>query len=385
MGLNRVGGKDQNVVPLVLSMSIRDYLATAALSMSHISPPSPLPESTAQPTMNAVESTFNKRILPEYDPTRPLDEDLPDDEDNDGFGDDGDGHGAPSDDEDGDLPSSIHPPPGWLMASFKANLQVVKDSVIGHGASTKVTICQFPAHLTHHSGMSDSVLTLMRCCFQNGMGAKQFSDSLRVLHRHRYEMLEVEYLQTIESRARASPSLCQTYEPFPLFNDKTERGLNTIVPSAQWCHDVYDNFIEAHEHEYHQHTVILSGEVLAIDHSFKPCIIFTDFIGDKKFLEESFPSLRAGIRPITQHGDLEMMELPSQVKIVVQKSTSQIEAMVLSLITSMPDDEESVLIVGLDSEWSVDLDARRLGLNDCRQTAIVQLAYKDTIWIFQIA
>ncbi|KAK0477552.1 hypothetical protein IW261DRAFT_1632885 [Armillaria novae-zelandiae] len=54
------------------------------------------------------------------------------------------------------------------------------------------------------------------------------------------------------------------------------------------------------------------------------------------------------------------MELPSQVKVVVQKSTSQIEATVLSLITSMPENEESVLV-----------------------TAIVQLAYKDTIWIFQ--
>ncbi|KAK0500418.1 hypothetical protein EDD18DRAFT_1438914 [Armillaria luteobubalina] len=513
MGLNRVGGKDQNVAPLVSSMRLpgthtghplapvfRSQQAMAALSMSHISPPSPLPESTTQPTMDAVESTFNERILPEYDPTQPLDEDLPDDED-DGFGDDKDGHGAPSDDENGDLPSSICPPPGWLMASFEANLQVVKDSVIGHGASTKVTIykwlrsfwlprtntffilqqhnispsslynprffywdplalvdqiqcykpecdaywlmgvrykcncCavtlqswdthvlaklpvmlagQFPAHLTHRSGMSDSVLTLMWCCFQNGMGAKQFSDSLQVLHRRRYEMLEVEYLQTIESRARASPSLCQTYEPFPLFNDKTEQGLNTIVPSAQWCHDVYDNFIEAHEHKYHQHTAMLSGEIckhiakisgetvfsglltmtneygqicicdlvptkaysqfsLALTrmrHSLEmygliqPHIIFTDFMGDKKFLEELFPSLRAGIRPITQHGDLEMMELPLQVKIVVQKSTSQIEATVLSLIASMPDDKESVLIVGLDSEWS--------------------LAYKDTIWIFQL-
>ncbi|SJL12112.1 uncharacterized protein ARMOST_15533 [Armillaria ostoyae] len=116
----------------------------------------------------------------------------------------------------------------------------------------------------------------------------------------------------------------------------------------------------------------------------QPHIIFTDFMGDKKFLKEAFPSLRAGIRPITQHGDLEMMEFPLHVKVVIQKSTSQIEATVLSLITSMPDNKESVLVVGLDSEWSVDLDARHLGLNDRRQTAIVQLAYKDMIWIFQL-
>ncbi|PBK95300.1 hypothetical protein ARMGADRAFT_795222 [Armillaria gallica] len=558
---NRVG-KHQNIISpssMILPGTymgrpvapiFRSQQATATSSMSHILPPPLPPESATQATMEAAIGSLNERILPEYDPTRPLDEDSPDDDDDNGFGDDGDGHEAPNDDEDRDLPSSVRPPPGWLMASFEANLQIVKDSVIGHGASTKITIydrlksfwlpridtffilqqrditpsllynprffywdplalvdqircyksgcighltrhgywrrprrivdledaywlmgvqykcncCavtlqswdtrvlaklpetlagQFPAHLTHRSGMSDSVLTLMRCCFQNGMGAKQFSDSLRVMHRRRYEMLEVEYLQIIESRARTSTSLHQMYEPFPPFDDKTDRGLNTIIPSAQWCRDVYDNFIEIHEHEYHQHTAMLSGEVLAIDHSFKICkhiakiagqtvfsglltmtnefgqirvcdlvptkahsqfslaltrmrhsletygltqprIIFTDFMGDKNFLEEAFPSLRAGIRPITQHGDLETMELPSHVKVVVQKSTLQIEATVLSLIASMPDDEESVLVIGLDSEWSVDLDARRLGLNDRRQTAIVQLAYKDTIWIFQL-
>ncbi|KAK0462160.1 hypothetical protein IW261DRAFT_1428185 [Armillaria novae-zelandiae] len=250
--------------------------------------------------MEAIASTLHKRILPDYDPTQPLDEDLPDDKD-----DNGDGHEAPNDDEDHDPPPSIHPPPSWLMASFEANLQLVKDSVIGHGASTKITIyehlrsfgchiathssffnnmtflppCytipasstgirwplwtksgvtsllaldishgmgigidhvvsliwrtrtglwtlagQFPAHLTHHSGMSDSVLILMQCCFQNGMGAKQFSDSLQVMHHRRYEMLEVKYLQIVESRAKALTSLHQTYQPFPSFDDKTVKS-----------------------------------------------------------------------------------------------------------------------------------------------------------------
>ncbi|KAK0246140.1 hypothetical protein EDD85DRAFT_944545 [Armillaria nabsnona] len=50
----------------------------------------------------------------------------------------------------------------------------------------------------------------------------------------------------------------------------------------------------------------------------------------------------------------------------------------------MPEKEESVLVVGLDSEWSVDPDAQHLGHNDCRQTAIVQIAYNNNIWIFQL-
>ncbi len=332
--------------------------------------------------LNTDSAIDVERIVPEYDPLRPLDNDSPDDEDDEGTGDDGDGHAAPEDDEDCDLPAGIRPPPSWLMDAFQTNLQVVKAAVVGHGAGAKVTIydqlksfwlphvntffllqrrdispsllynprffywdplalidrlscpqsqcagwltrhgywrrprrivdledvywlmgvrykcnccsgtyqswdsrvlsrlpeplaTQFPAHLTHRSGMSDSVFTMMRCCFQNGMGAKQFSDSLRVMHRRRYEMLEVQYLQTIQARAKGSASFNQIFEPFPAFNEKNDRGLNTIVPSAQWCRDIYDNFIESHEHEYHQHTAMLSSEVMAIDHSFKVCAFVT--------------------------------------------------------------------------------------------------------------
>ena len=103
------------------------------------------------------------------------------------------------------------------------------------------------------------------------MGAKQFSDSLHVMHRWHYEMLEVQYLQTIQARVTASVSFGQLFKPFPLFDEKGDQGLNTIIPSVQWCRNIYDNFIEAHEHEYHQHTALLSSEVMAIDHSFKVC------------------------------------------------------------------------------------------------------------------
>ncbi|KAK0477551.1 hypothetical protein IW261DRAFT_1565862 [Armillaria novae-zelandiae] len=119
---------DRSIAPIFRSRRRQ----VAASSVSHILPPS---ESVAQPTMEAIASTLHERILPDYDPTQPLDEDLPDNED-----DNGDGHEAPNDDEDCDLPPSVCLPPSWLMASFEVNLQLVKDSVIGHGTSTKITI-----------------------------------------------------------------------------------------------------------------------------------------------------------------------------------------------------------------------------------------------------
>lgn len=101
------------------------------------------------------------------------------------------------------------------------------------------------------------------------------SDSLHVMHCHCYKMLEVQYLQTIQARAKGSALFNQIFEPFPASDEKNDWGLNTIVPSAQWCRDIYDNFLESHEHEYHQHTAMLSSEVMAIDHSFKVCAFVT--------------------------------------------------------------------------------------------------------------
>lgn len=70
---------------------------------------------------------------------------------------------------------------------------------------------EFPAHLSHRSGVSNGVFSMMQRCFQNGMGAKQFSDSLNTLHCRRYEMLEVQYLQTIIASFQKT-SIQRTYD-----------------------------------------------------------------------------------------------------------------------------------------------------------------------------
>jgi hypothetical protein len=128
---------------------------------------------------------------------------------------------------------------------------------------------QFPALLSHRSGMSKKLFAMMRCSFQNGVGAKQFSDSLNVLHRRRYEMLEVQYMETILARAQAPGWRLQTFDPFPDFEDQGPNRFNALIPSGQWLRDMYDKFIEAHEKEFDQHTSTLGSDVYAIDHSHK--------------------------------------------------------------------------------------------------------------------
>ena len=88
---------------------------------------------------------------------------------------------------------------------------------------------EFPAQLSPWSGITLSTFHFMPSCFQNGMGAKQFSDSLRVQHLHKY-----------------------------------------------------DDFIEKHEMDFNQHTAMLSGDICALDHSLKvnltSCLTILQFL-----------------------------------------------------------------------------------------------------------
>jgi hypothetical protein len=93
------------------------------------------------------------------------------------------------------------------------------------------------------------------------MGAKQFADTLNILHCQRHELLEVQYLQTVLEYGKYNRG---PYPPFPAFEDGP-----TAAPSGQYCRDIYDREIEAHEKEFDQHTAQLSCHGMAIDHSHK--------------------------------------------------------------------------------------------------------------------
>jgi hypothetical protein len=127
----------------------------------------------------------------------------------------------------------------------------------------------FPARLSHRSGISNSVFTFMRSCFQSGMGAKQFSDALRIQHLQRYDELNLQYMRSLAARHSLAEWQGRKFEPFPPFSDQTPNGFHGFVPSSQWLRDMYDKFVEDHQHELNQHTSMLSAEICAVDHSHK--------------------------------------------------------------------------------------------------------------------
>ncbi|KAJ7579953.1 hypothetical protein C8J56DRAFT_1058250 [Mycena floridula] len=341
----------------------------------------------------------------------------------------------------------------------------------------------------------------MRCCFQNGVGDKQFSDNLNVVHRHHYEMLEVQYMETILARAETSAGRSRTYLPFPDFEDKGPNRFNALIPSGQWLRDMYDKFtsgikadkrqsrvpvffrtpnvltrsfgarqsiagcwkhwgnghrplpclkiapsqqtshsrglvIESHEKEFDQHTSTLGSDIYAIDHSHKivkhigvfdalltvtngkgqirvcdlvptkahsqftdhlaqmnesfniyglpkPRVFYTNNLrGDKRMLEESFPSLLQNMIPISASNNLSPAMITAPITVL--STVTQMQDAALTLVERLPKDENGRLIIGLDLEWNVDMVSRQQGIPDRRQTAILQIAYDDHVWIFQV-
>jgi hypothetical protein len=125
---------------------------------------------------------------------------------------------------------------------------------------------EFPACLSHRNAIAYSVLAVMRTCFQYGMGSKQFSNCLQVLHHRHFDTIHVQYLDGILSRKGDSdPST--SYQPFGTFNDPN--GYCGFVPSSRWLRVMYDKLIEDHGVQIDQKTAMCSGEICAIDHSHK--------------------------------------------------------------------------------------------------------------------
>jgi len=130
---------------------------------------------------------------------------------------------------------------------------------------------EFPALLTHRSGISKAVFSWMRSCIQNGMGVKQVSDSLRVQHLLRYDKLHLQYLDSLVARRGLALWQGRKFKSFLPFDDTSAEGYHGYVPSAQLLRNIYDHFIEEHRADITQHMAMLTADIIAIDHSHKVC------------------------------------------------------------------------------------------------------------------
>ncbi|KAG6825492.1 hypothetical protein H0H92_003568 [Tricholoma furcatifolium] len=314
--------------------------------------------------------------------------------------------GIGSDDGDEDEPSAsskipLRPLPNWLKSAFDA----------------------------HH-----------------GMGARQFSNALLVQHLQKYDLLHLSYLHTLATDAGslfATRPFARKFKLFLPFDDKSSDGLQGFVPSAQWLRDVYDSFVNEHRNELNQHMSMLSGDICAIDHSFKlakqvakidgvqifnalltvtnekgeirvcslvaskahsqfepaleqmrnslvryghtePKLFYTDNMSDKECLEKCFPSLRKDVIPIEKHAHLDQLTIPEEFTVSVKQSATTINDAMRTILEALPDDDsDEPLVIGLDTEWNLEVSQHGY-VTGRGQTAILQIAHGSNIFILQI-
>ncbi|KAL6304628.1 hypothetical protein BKA93DRAFT_718075, partial [Sparassis latifolia] len=291
------------------------------------------------------------------------------------------------------------------------------------------------------SGISLRVFGILRSCFQNGMGAKQFSDALRVQHLCHYDNLHLQYLQFLQGRRIiAEWPRDQIFLPFLPFDDTSLDGFHGFVPSSQWLRDMYDQFMEEHASEINQHTAMLSGEICTIDHSHKitkhvlkangvqlwcglltvtnekgeirvcdlvatkshsqfelaltrmrqsldtyghcqPTLFYTDNMSDKQFLKTSFPSLQENIVAVEKYAHLEQLVVPTGVSIFVKESSLAIDQAIFTIIDQV--NENNPITVGFDAEWNVDL-SQAVQCEGHARTAVIQIAFENRVYILKI-
>ncbi|KAJ7921075.1 hypothetical protein B0H13DRAFT_2418703 [Mycena leptocephala] len=109
-------------------------------------------------------------------------------------------------------------------------------------------------------------------------------------------------------------------------------------------------------------------------------------MADREFLERCFPSLRNGVVPVEKYAHLPALEISPNVGVCVIKSRNEIDTAMRTILQDVPDDSDNdpcKIIIFLDSEWNVEISDRGY-LTGRGQTAILQIGYKNMIYIIQL-
>ncbi|KAG2193902.1 hypothetical protein INT47_004150, partial [Mucor saturninus] len=134
----------------------------------------------------------------------------------------------------------------------------------------------FPAVLTHRSGISTKIVKLLRPQFQNATGPHRMNQILRSNHTEKYDVIQFQYYDAmkdkLEEQRKAKQlignfSIATSYPEFSSFSDIN--GYNGYIPSANYLSYIYCSIIAEFRPYMNQHTSLLDGVVLKGDHLFK--------------------------------------------------------------------------------------------------------------------
>jgi hypothetical protein len=152
-----------------------------------------------------------------------------------------------------------------------------------------------------------------------------------------------------------------------LTNEFSEACVMAFVPTSS--HSEFESALQKAKENLDQYGLL------------QPEVMFTDNpAADKQFLERVFPSLTKNVVPVEKNPAMEIFKLPNDVTIRVSCDAAAIENEIAKITVdiNLLDDSEK-LVVGFNAEWNVDTTS-----NMVQPTAIIQIAYKTWVNVFQI-
>ena len=113
-----------------------------------------------------------------------------------------------------------------------------------------------------------------------------------------------------------------------------------------------------------------------------PEAFYTDNMVDKAMLEKIFISLRNDVVPVEKHAHLPLLDVPAYVlSPTILDSTTAINNTLRGVLDDVPAD--GCIVVVFDSEWNVDITPHGR-LNHRGPPAVIQIAYKECVYILQV-
>ncbi|KAJ6447607.1 hypothetical protein C8R47DRAFT_1231364 [Mycena vitilis] len=146
------------------------------------------------------------------------------------------------------------------------------------------------------------------------------------------------------------------------------------------------SLVATKSHSQFELALIRMRESLKLYGHNQPFLIYTDNMADKDFLERVFASLREGILPVEKYAHLPALQIPTNIGVCVLKSARDIDEAMRVIIQDLPEDSDvggGKLVIFVDSEWNVETSQRGY-VTGRGQTAILQIGYKDMIYILQL-
>ncbi|KAJ7213263.1 hypothetical protein C8J57DRAFT_1602153 [Mycena rebaudengoi] len=296
---------------------------------------------------------------------------------------------------------------------------------------------EFPAFLTHRSGIDKTLMTLVRSTIAAGLTPNAWERVLRELHVHNRDLAELSYLHALKACAPAS--LPSPLIPFSMFSDRD--GYAGFSPSRWYINTVFVEYMGHIKPHQDQSMAALPATTISWDQSFKAVkyiarldgvkafdnlwsmnnhlqqtrqmllaptkhlhhieapvrgiikslhehghapisLLWTDNVkADIKFAERVIPTLRGDVNHQVADGGRRYspFTLPANLQISIASTVNLIDNACTSILADLGLEGDTKIVVGFSIEW--DWQASKAGHFPA---ALMQIAFEDHVHLLQI-